>query len=310
MGDRAAAVQVHWTAVAGTVAWPTSAVALAALTGAAPDPVRLLAEFTTWGVEPGVDGWFEGIHRVPPGAALTLAPGIPPVIERLPAPAPCSFADAAAVLRRELPLAVGRRAGTGRAVSADLSGGVDSSSVACLAAAHTGLTAITYVDAAMDGQDDSRYAAAVAAAHPALTRHLVDGRHAGSRHFDQLADPAGVPVTDAPARSVAMLGILKAQLAPAVSAGSTGHLTGWGGGNVLPARQRPRPARPPHRLGPGGSRPHRDHRRPGLPGPHVHGSPADLASLHALVAAEVWLTNLPTCFDAWWEPSPAREAAR
>ncbi|MEU6756006.1 asparagine synthase-related protein [Streptomyces sp. NPDC046685] len=235
LGDRAAAVQVHWTTAAGAVTWSTSAAALAALTGATPDPLRLLAEFTTWGVEPGVDGWFEGIHRVPPGAALTLAPNVPPTIERFPVPAGRSFADAAAALRQELSLAVGRRALTGRPLSTDLSGGVDSSSIACLAAAHTDLTAVTYIDAAMAGQDDSHYAAEIAGAYPALTQHVVDGRRTGSQHFDGLTDPACVPVTNAPALSVAMLGILGAQLGPAVAVGSTGHLNGWGGDNVLDA---------------------------------------------------------------------------
>ncbi|KOU47809.1 hypothetical protein ADK55_20105, partial [Streptomyces sp. WM4235] len=137
--------------------------------------------------------------------------------QRLPAPARLSFADATEALRYELPLAVGRRTLTGRPLSSDLSGGVDSTSIACLAAAHTDLTAITYVDAAMADQDDTRYAAEVAAPPPAISRHLVDGRRTGSRHFDQLTDPPGVPVTDTPALSVAMLGILEAQLAPALA---------------------------------------------------------------------------------------------
>ncbi|MGK4586114.1 asparagine synthase-related protein [Kitasatospora sp. HPMI-4] len=235
MGDRAAAVQVHWTATEAAVTWSTSAAALAALTGTAPDLVRLLAEVTTWGAEPGTDGWFAGVHRVPPGAALTLTPDTAPAIERLPIPASRSFAAAAEELRDELPLAVGRRALSGRPLSSDLSGGVDSSSITCLTAAHTDLIAITYVDAAMADQDDTQYAAEIADATPAITRHLVDGRLTGSRHFDRLTDPTGIPVTDAPALSVAMLGIMQAQLAPAVAAGSTGHLTGWGGDNVLDA---------------------------------------------------------------------------
>ncbi|MEU5331411.1 asparagine synthase-related protein [Streptomyces parvus] len=235
MGDRAATVTVHWTVAEGTVTWSTSACALAALTGAAPDVVRLLAEVTTWGVEPGSDGWFEGIHRVPPGSALVCTPGCPPTVQRLPLPAGRSFADAADALRHVLPDAVGRRALAGGPVSSDLSGGVDSSAITCLAAAHTDLTAITYIDAAMAGQDDARCAAEIAAALPALTRHLVDGRRTNSRHFDELTAPGRVPFTDTPALSVGMLGILGAQLAPAVAAGSTGHLTGWGGDNVLDA---------------------------------------------------------------------------
>ncbi|MFD5977478.1 asparagine synthase-related protein [Streptomyces bacillaris] len=235
MGNRAATALVHWTTVEGAVAWSTSASALAALTGSAPDVVRLLAEVTTWGVEPGADGWFEGIHRVPPGSALVCEPGRPPSVQQLPVPAGRSFADAADALRHALPDAVGRRALADGPVSSDLSGGIDSSSITCLAAAHTDLTATTYIDAAMAGQDDARYAAEIAAALPALTRHLVDGRRTGSRHFDELTAPGTIPFTDAPALSVGMLSILGAQLAPAVAAGSTGHLTGWGGDNVLDA---------------------------------------------------------------------------
>ncbi|MFI6449655.1 asparagine synthase-related protein [Kitasatospora sp. NPDC050543] len=235
MGTRAATVQIHWTATTEAVTWSTSAAALAALTGAAPNLVRLLASVTTWGVEPGADGWFDGVHRVPPGSALTLAPDARPTLERLPLAGGRPFADAADALRHELPLAVGRRALSGWPWSADLSGGVDSSSIACLAATYTDLTAVTYVDAAMAGQDDSRYAAEIAAAHPGITRHVVDGRLGGSRHFDALTDLAGLPFTDAPAFGVGMVGILAAQLAPAVAAGSAGHLTGWGGDNVLDA---------------------------------------------------------------------------
>lgn len=41
----------------------------------------------------------------------------------------------------------------------------------------------------------------------------------------------------------------------------------------------------------------------------IHGSPADLAGLHALIAIEVWLANCPS-FDDWWEPTAARETNR
>lgn len=239
MGNRAATVPVHWTTSQGVVVWSTSACALAALTGSVPDIVRLLAEVTTWGVEPGADGWFEGVHRVPPGSALVCAPGRPPAAQQLPLPAAQSFTDAAGALRHELPEAVGRRALAGGPVSSDLSGGVDSSAITCLAAAHTDLTAITYIDAAMAGQDDARYAAEIATDLPALTRHMVDGRRTGSRHFDELTDPRRAPLTDAPALGIGMLGILGAQLAPAITARSTGHLTGWGGDNVLDAPPSP-----------------------------------------------------------------------
>ncbi len=42
----------------------------------------------------------------------------------------------------------------------------------------------------------------------------------------------------------------------------------------------------------------------------AHGSPADLGSLHTLIAVELWLANRPAHLDAWWEPTATREALR
>ncbi|MFE7462580.1 asparagine synthase-related protein [Streptomyces sp. NPDC057499] len=39
----------------------------------------------------------------------------------------------------------------------------------------------------------------------------------------------------------------------------------------------------------------------------VRGEPAPLASLHALIVTELWLTTLPTARDAWWEKTTTTE---
>lgn len=236
-GDRAGTHPVYWVADDELVWWSTSATALAALNGRTPDYGRLLTALTVRGVDHlGDSSLFSGIHRVPPGAALVLAPGRPP--RTVPVPGRrenLTLADAAPVLRDALTTAVARRAASGAHLSSDLSGGMDSSSLTALAAAHGPLLGITYTDPHMAASDDPLYAAQVAAELPLLTHALVHGRTHQVRHFDQLENLEALPVTDSPSLSLGLLSLKAAQLAPAVAAGSRLHLTGRGGDDVLDA---------------------------------------------------------------------------
>ncbi|MET7489387.1 asparagine synthase-related protein [Streptomyces sp. NPDC005538] len=83
---------------------------------------------------------------------------------------PLSFADGSALVRETVTSAVARRAARTGRLSADLSGGIDSSTLTSLAAEHAPLLAVTYTDARMGEQDDVRYAERIAAATPAI-RH-------------------------------------------------------------------------------------------------------------------------------------------
>lgn len=235
-GTRAGVITVYWLPVYDGVLWATAAASLAAFAGAEPDPAVLLAAFTLRGVDVAEVSHFRTVRRVPPDHALVLEAGVGPRIEPVPRPAPQrAFAESALLVRETVTSAVTRRtAGTDR-LSADLSGGIDSSVITSLAAARTPLLAVTYTDDRMGEQDDVRYAERIATGNPAIEHAWVHGTRDGVQHFDALHDPAVLPLTDAPALSLGLFAIKTAQLAPATAYGSQLHLTGRGGDNVLDA---------------------------------------------------------------------------
>ncbi|OEJ22938.1 hypothetical protein AR457_37640 [Streptomyces agglomeratus] len=234
VGDRAGTHTVYWCQDGTHVLWSTSALVLAAWAGSQPDLARLLAGMSLLGVDHlNEASYFQGVNRVPPGRALVLEPGRPPRTEATARQAALRFAEGASVLAQELTTAISRRAALGMPVSADMSGGVDSSSLASLAAARTPITAVTYKDRLLSEQDDVRYARRVAGRFETLTYVEVDGTSERVHHFDLLDQAALLPVTDIPSLSLGLLAIKRAQLAPAVAYGSRVHLTGRGGDNVL-----------------------------------------------------------------------------
>ncbi|MFB7928368.1 asparagine synthase-related protein [Streptomyces sp. NPDC056039] len=172
---------------------------LARLTGAAPDIARLalhlaggrvphpLAEGALWG----------GVYGVQPGQALESGPDgrvrtrvwwQPPVAELPPA-------EAAAGLREAMRRAVALRVGSGEVVGADLSGGMDSTSL-CFLAAEAGarLVAVT-LDWSAPTNQDRAYADHAAARLPGI-EHLVFPSADLPGHFSGL-DVRGEP-TDEP----------------------------------------------------------------------------------------------------------------
>ncbi|WP_327170143.1 albusnodin/ikarugamycin family macrolactam cyclase [Streptomyces sp. NBC_01336] len=237
IGDRAGTMVVYWLRDRDQVLWSTSAAALAAYTHARPDTATLLAALTVHGIDHlGRSSYFAGVHRVPPGRALTLEPGRPPRTEAVAGRyARLDLHDGAQELAHHLHTAVRRRTEQTAKVSADLSGGIDSSALATLAAAHTPVLAVTYTDRLLAEQDDLRYARRIAADTDAITHITVDGAAAGVGHFDGLQDPGLLPLTDSPSLSLGLLAIKRAQLHPAIEHGARIHLTGRGGDNVLDA---------------------------------------------------------------------------
>jgi asparagine synthase (glutamine-hydrolysing) len=237
-GDRAGVVPLYWVEHAGAVWWATAATPLVALVTAAPALAALLADITVTGVDHRLTGaHFDGVHRVPPGSALVLhGPGVPQVVPLPAAGQALSLREGAQRLREALTTAVARRAGAHERVTTDLSGGVDSSLVACLAVRERQpVLAVTYTDARMAEDDDLLYALRIADQVPGITHRVVDARQVKVRHFDGLEDPGALPATDLPSLSVGLLSMLAARLAPVAAYGSTAHLTGRGGDNVLAA---------------------------------------------------------------------------
>ncbi|MFE2938487.1 asparagine synthase-related protein [Streptomyces sp. NPDC059255] len=236
-GDGAGVVPLYWREETGAVWWATAATPLAALNGAAPDLTWLLADMTVSGVDFRLDrAHFEGVRRIPPGSALVLKDHAVPHVIAFPAgPAALTLGEGARSVREALTTAVTRRAQATDRLTSDLSGGVDSSSVTCLAVAERPVLAVTYTDARMAEDDDLLFAHRIAAEVGGITHRVVDARVEGVRHFDGLDEPDALPLTDLPSMSLGVLSLLAARLAPAAAHDSGAHLTGRGGDNVLAA---------------------------------------------------------------------------
>ncbi|MFI0742726.1 albusnodin/ikarugamycin family macrolactam cyclase [Streptomyces sp. NPDC021100] len=235
-GDQAGAMTVYWLPLDGQVLWATAAVPLAAVTGAQADLSLLLGSFMLTGVDILADhSLFHGVRRVPPGHALALPDHGParttPARETVPSLSP---GEGGQRMRAALQAAVGRRAQAAGRLSADLSGGIDSSSITCLAATSRPLLAVTYTDAHLADDDDPRYARRLADTLPGITHRVVNGRD-GDGHFAGLEDTAELPRTDTPSFTLGLLTLKDAQLAPVIAHGSSAHLTGRGGDDVLDA---------------------------------------------------------------------------
>lgn len=235
IGDLAGQHPVYWRNHGGALWWATSALALAALDGAPVDSTALAAHLAL--AQPDVLGQrslLRCVNRVPGGHLLLIDPSgartvrfEPTAYERVDLPV------AAATVRAALDNAVATRL-DGRPVSADLAG-LDSTTLACLAAGRGLVTAVTFADERLR-DDDLLYAARTAAAVPGLTHHAV----AGSTHtvyYDGLDDLSRLPVTDAP-NAYAVTASLKRAVLDTVAAYHSApglHLTGSAGDAVLSA---------------------------------------------------------------------------
>ncbi|MFV2172556.1 albusnodin/ikarugamycin family macrolactam cyclase [Actinomadura sp. LOL_016] len=234
-----------WTDLGGTwpiyltrtergACWASSSRALAGLTGAGPDLERL----ASWLLAPAVPvlleerSAFEGVESVPPGSRLTLTRSGSVHWERVWSPRPRP-GPAARRLLTELSAAVAVRLEAVTTLTADLSGGLDSSALALLAEKSRRqdqrLFGITVHPAGHISGGDLDYARCAAESSGIAHRLMpLDARHAPYSSLDK------VPVTDEPApttiayaRFVGQLTWMRQTLA------TQGHLTGDGGDTLL-----------------------------------------------------------------------------
>jgi asparagine synthase (glutamine-hydrolysing) len=233
VGDLAGLHRLWWLRREDQVVWSTSAVALADLMGIGPDLAMVAAELAAPAADAAARGTlFPDITPVPPGNALIIDADGPRHQRWSQHQDPMTlrrFAEAAEELHVRLNRAVGVRIAGAGPVSCDLSGGLDSSVLTCLAAARRpDVLALTYTDPVLGESDDVVLARKVAA--QLGVRHEV-AQADTVLHFGGL-DGGVVPVTDAPALGAGMLAVKAAQFAPAVKAACRIHLTGRGGDNV------------------------------------------------------------------------------
>jgi asparagine synthase (glutamine-hydrolysing) len=206
--DRMGEKPLYWAEVPGGVAFASEPKALLATGRVAPTPDwSALADYLRLGYVPNPATAFATVRKLPPAGRLVVDAGglrtdtYWSVVRLLDAPVvDATFADAAAMLRAELARAVdGMLLGDGP-VGAFLSGGLDSTAVAALAARRGRLQtfAIAFEDA---GFDERAHAAAAARALGTDHRTLVVTPAAfleGARTLlplmdEPLADPAAVP---------------------------------------------------------------------------------------------------------------------
>ncbi|MGH3978674.1 MAG: albusnodin/ikarugamycin family macrolactam cyclase [Pseudonocardiaceae bacterium] len=219
----------------GTV-WGSSALALAALTGAELDPSWLAPALLAPQSPELIAGRcaFTGITAVPPGSRLVLQRGVPPRVLNAWQPEPAvEMTQGGAQLRRALGDAVATRITSSRNPSADCSGGLDSTSLTLLAAdqlpGRKRLHAVTVHPAGTITGGDLDYAR-TACARDSITHILcpLDARHVPYSRMQQLMPPTDepAPTTITIARAVAEFDLLH-------ELGSDCHLTGDGGDTVL-----------------------------------------------------------------------------
>ncbi|MFD7447946.1 albusnodin/ikarugamycin family macrolactam cyclase [Kitasatospora sp. NPDC059827] len=235
--DPAAAHPVYATRYAGGWAWSTSARMLASLTGAAIDTQRLACAVFLPSVPAlaGTRSFFADIELLNPGHRIEL-PADGGSARRRPVwrPEPLAGRHPGLKLHDALAAAVALRTTADPDLSSDLSGGLDSSSVAVLAAdslpAGHRLNAVTVHPDGNQAGADLRYARLVATRSGRIDHCLLPltGDHLPYTAITE------IPVTDEPPPSTLTRARLTAQFIwMRDEFGTRTHLTGDGGDSVL-----------------------------------------------------------------------------
>ncbi|QRX96363.1 asparagine synthase-related protein [Streptomyces noursei] len=173
------------------------------------------------------------VSAVPPGWYLALPQdGRRPLVERWwQAPEPVrSLTAGGQLLRQALEDAVRVRARGARPISADLSGGMDSTSIALLAVRHRPSLTVLTMENDDRADEDARWARQAAAGLPDLN-HIVYSSRELPRFFGGLTAVEGVP--DEPSTAVLSAPRLRAVRQRALAHGSRLHLDGLGGDQLL-----------------------------------------------------------------------------
>ncbi|WP_256097957.1 albusnodin/ikarugamycin family macrolactam cyclase [Streptomyces sp. MnatMP-M17] len=235
--DPAAALPLYAATWRDGWAWSTSARVLARLISAPVDARRLVCSVLAPSVPTlaGSRTFFDGVEQLAPGSRIELPAGAgsprctvqwrPDAVPGLPHHR----------LREALSAAVTLRMEAGREVSCDLSGGLDSTTVAVLAATSLSdkhrLNTVTIHPEGDESGADLHYARLTSAAYPdRITHHLLP---LAVEHLPYTRITA-VPATDEPAPSTLTRARLTGQFHwMRRHLGSRTHLTGDGGDSVL-----------------------------------------------------------------------------
>lgn len=226
-GDLAEVRGVFTASTSRGPVWATDAGMLARQLGRGPDLDLLAARITVGSAEhwPHRSPW-QGIARVPGGHALVVERDAVRTVDVRPRPDGRSMEEGAEEVGAALWEAARDYArSAGPRVSADLSGGLDSSTVVLAAAGVSQIMAVTYGGALADGEDT--HLAQQVARYVGAEHHVSSGGRSTAHFFRW---PRAVPCS--PVLQVSSYALDADYLQPARGV-STLHLTGHGGDVVL-----------------------------------------------------------------------------
>ncbi|MEU7182471.1 MULTISPECIES: albusnodin/ikarugamycin family macrolactam cyclase [Streptomyces] len=227
--DAAGASPLYTVRGPGGVVWGSSSLALSPLTGGSVD-TEWLASFLREknAPAPGRSAW-TGVKPVPAGHLLTLDTAGKASLTPWWTPVRRPPDDASAALRRALDEGVRVRV-EGVTATTDLAG-MDSTTLALLAAQYGPVTGVTLHPAGVTHGGDLEYARALTVT--GLDRTFFP---LSLGHLPFTATDVPLPATDEPAPSTPVWAMFSDQLRVMAAAGSVCHLTGDGGDNLfLPA---------------------------------------------------------------------------
>ncbi|MET8343095.1 albusnodin/ikarugamycin family macrolactam cyclase [Streptomyces microflavus] len=236
--DPASACPVYLAGHAGGWVWCSSARALASLVGAAVDTERLACSILLPSIPVLAAGrsFFTGIAQLAPGSRVVVpTDGSAPRTATVWRPDPDASRSPAEQLRTALYEAVATRVESDPGLSCDMSGGLDSTSLAALAAVTLPdgyrLNAVTIHPEGDTTGADLCHARLAAAAHSGRINHRLLAMSAKHLPYTALSD---VPATDEPAPSTITWSRLMSQLAwMREEFGARTHVTGDGGDSLL-----------------------------------------------------------------------------
>ncbi|MEV8311001.1 albusnodin/ikarugamycin family macrolactam cyclase [Streptomyces flavidovirens] len=229
--DLAGTRPVYIAEAPGRTHWSTSARSLALRIRANVDHASITARLVCPTV-PEVTGdgtAFAGVRQMPGGHALVIDRQGRHSIHAYEQPRALGFTEAAGELRQALVTAVSHRARSAGRLTADFSGGLDSTSLVLLATDTVGAEVFAVTDAdATSLNEDVSYAQRAAHGRPGLHHELITD--ADGLFFAELLD---APATDQPFPDAARWRMRAAYQDPCVERGSDVHLTGSGADTLL-----------------------------------------------------------------------------
>ncbi|WP_308027046.1 albusnodin/ikarugamycin family macrolactam cyclase [Streptomyces olivaceus] len=226
LADAAGSSPLYLVNTADGVVWGSSSFALSPLAGGNVD-TEWIAAYVREKYAPATkrSAW-SGVKPVPAGHMLTLGSPLGPTSSAWWARVRRTPGEASAALRRALGEGVRVRV-EGVSATTDLAG-MDSTTVALLAAQHGTITGVTLHPSGVANGGDMRYARALVT--PGLDHRFFP---LDARHLPFASTDLPLPATDEPAPSTPVWSMFSEQLGLTASAGMPCHLTGDGGDNLF-----------------------------------------------------------------------------